>query len=56
MKAAGLPKGLSATVNTTNDTVTISGTPSNKAVSGTATLTAKSKAGTATGSIAFTVN
>ena len=56
VKATGLPKGLSATVNTTDDTVTISGTPSTKAVSGTATLTAKSKAGTATGQIVFTVN
>ena len=56
VKATGLPKGLSATVNTTDDTVTISGTPTSKAVSGTATLTATSKAGTATGSIVFTVN
>ena len=56
VKATGLPKGLIATVNTTNDTVTISGTPTTKAVSGTATVSAASKAGTVTGSIAFTVN
>ena len=56
VKAADLPKGLTATVNTTNDTVTISGTPTSKAVNTTAELSAKSKAGTTTGSIAFTVN
>jgi large repetitive protein len=56
VKAAGLPKGLTASVNTTNDTVTISGTPTTKAVSGTTTLSAKSKGGTTTGSIVFTVN
>jgi Big-like domain-containing protein/putative Ig domain-containing protein len=56
VKAADLPKGLVATVDTTAQTLTISGTPTSKAVSITAELSAKSKAGTATGSIAFTVN
>jgi hypothetical protein len=56
VKAADLPKGLVATVDTTAQTLTISGTPTSKAVSTTAELSATSKAGTATGSIAFTVN
>jgi hypothetical protein len=56
VKAADLPKGLVATVDTTAQTLTISGTPTSKAVSTTAELSAKSKAGTTTGSIAFTVN
>ena len=56
VKTADLPKGLTASVDNTNDTVTISGTPSTRAISETATLTATSKAGTATGSIAFTVS
>ena len=56
VKAADLPKGLVATVDTTAQTLTISGTPSSKAVSTTAELSAKSKAGTATASIAFAVN
>jgi hypothetical protein len=56
VKIADLPKGLVATVSTSAQTVTISGTPTSKAVSTTAELSATSKAGTATGSIAFTVN
>ena len=56
VKIADLPKGLIASLSTTNGTVTISGTPTSKAVSTTAEISATSKAGTATGSIVFTVN
>ncbi len=54
IKAADLPKGLSAVSG--GGTITISGTPTTKALSGTAEISATNKAGTALDSIAFTVN
>ena len=56
VKVADLPKGLTYSVDTADETVTISGTPASNAVSVTTELSAKSKAGTVVGSIAFTVN
>ena len=56
VKVADLPKGLVATIDTTAQTVTISGTPTTKAVSVTGKISAKSKAGTAVTVVRFTVS